>query len=74
VKVQLLYFNALNTELNLICHLLALLGVHHFLHVCRIRVKDLQMGFTQASMPDLLGEQQRVSLADNYGGNKIGNV
>jgi hypothetical protein len=32
--------NPLNAELNLICHLLALLGVHNFLHVSRIRVKD----------------------------------
>jgi len=30
--------NPLNTELNPICHLLALLGVHHILHVGRIRV------------------------------------
>jgi hypothetical protein len=30
--------NPLNAELNPICHLLALLGVHHFLHVGRIRV------------------------------------
>jgi len=30
--------NPLNAELNSICHLLALLGVHHFLHVSRIRV------------------------------------
>jgi hypothetical protein len=33
--------NPLNAELNSICHLLALLGVHHFLHVSRIRVNDL---------------------------------
>jgi len=33
--------NALNTELNSICYLLALLGAHHFLHVSRIRVKLL---------------------------------
>ena len=32
-------FNPLNAELNPICHLLALLGVHHFLHVSRVRVK-----------------------------------
>jgi hypothetical protein len=32
--------NPLNAELNPICHLLALLGVHHFLHVSRIRVKE----------------------------------
>jgi len=38
--VQLLVqiLNPLNAELNPICHLLALLGVHHFLHVSRIRV------------------------------------
>jgi hypothetical protein len=32
------YFNSLNAELNLICHLLALLGAHHILRVSRIRV------------------------------------
>jgi hypothetical protein len=31
--------NPLNTELNPICYLLALLGAHHFIHVSRIRVK-----------------------------------
>ena len=31
--------NPLNAELNPICHLLALLGAHHILHVNRIRVK-----------------------------------
>ena len=35
--------NPLNAELNPICHLLALLGAHHILHVSRERVKmDLQ--------------------------------
>jgi hypothetical protein len=34
-------FNPLNPELNTICHFLALLGAHHFLHVSRIRVKLL---------------------------------
>ena len=33
-------FNPLNTELNPICSLLALLA-HHFLHVSRIRIKSL---------------------------------
>ena len=33
-------FNPLNAELNPICHLLALLGAHHILHVSRIRVND----------------------------------
>ena len=32
--------NPLNSELNLICYLLALLA-HHFLHVSRVRVKSL---------------------------------
>jgi len=31
--------NPLNAELNPICHLLALLGAHHILHVSRIGVK-----------------------------------
>jgi hypothetical protein len=30
--------NPLNAKLNPICHLLASLGAHHFLHVSRIRV------------------------------------
>jgi len=33
-------FNSLNAELNPICHLLALLGAHHILHVSRKRVND----------------------------------
>jgi hypothetical protein len=36
-------FNPLNAELNPMCHLLALLGVHHFLHVSRIKVKSLTL-------------------------------
>ena len=36
--VYLPSFNPLNAELNPICHLLALLGAHHILHVSRIRV------------------------------------
>jgi hypothetical protein len=35
--------NPLNAKLNPICHLLALLGAHHILHVSRIRVKLLKM-------------------------------
>ena len=37
------WFNPLNAELNSICYLLALLGVHHFIHVSRIRVKSLTL-------------------------------
>jgi hypothetical protein len=32
--------NPLNTRLNCIFHLLALLGVHYILHISRIRVKN----------------------------------
>jgi hypothetical protein len=32
--------NLLNAELKPICHLLALLGAHHILHISRIRVKN----------------------------------
>jgi hypothetical protein len=43
-------FNPLNAELNPICHLLALLGAHHILHVSRIRVKAC----FSANMPRVL--------------------
>jgi hypothetical protein len=33
--------NPLNAELNPICHLLALLGAHHILHISRIRVNTI---------------------------------
>jgi hypothetical protein len=33
-----MYFKPLNAELNLICHLLALLGAHHILRISRIKV------------------------------------
>ena len=33
--------NPLNAELNPICHLLALLGAHHILHVSGLRVKSI---------------------------------
>jgi len=36
-------FNYWNAELNPICHLLALLGAHHNLHVSRIRVNMYRM-------------------------------
>jgi len=36
-----LAFNPLNANLNPICHLLALLGAHHILHVSSLRVKGL---------------------------------
>jgi hypothetical protein len=43
--------NPLNAELNSICHLLALLGAHHILHISRIRVN---MNKTASQVFDLL--------------------
>jgi hypothetical protein len=40
--MQIFHINPLNAKLNPICHLLALIGAHHILHVSRIRVKILQ--------------------------------
>jgi len=39
VHVLVCVINPLNAELNPICHLLALIGSHHILHVSMIRVK-----------------------------------
>ena len=36
-----MHINPLYAELNPICHLLALLGAHHILHVSRIKVKSV---------------------------------
>ena len=33
------FINPLNAKLNPICHLLALLGAHHILHISKVRVK-----------------------------------
>jgi len=38
-KLLLPAVNPLKTQLNPICHLLALLGAHHILHVSEIRIK-----------------------------------
>ena len=40
-------FNPLNAELNPISHLLALLGVHHILHVSKISVKICEYAVAQ---------------------------
>ena len=39
-SIILYTINPLNTKLNSICHLLALFGAHHILHISRIRVND----------------------------------
>ena len=40
-EYQFFSFNPLNTKLNPICHLLALLAAHFILHISRIRVKPV---------------------------------
>ena len=42
-NLEIIFFNPLNVELNIICHLLTLLGAHHILHVSRIRVTELNL-------------------------------
>jgi len=41
ILLHSLRINPLNSDLNPICHLLAILGAHHILHVSRIRVKAI---------------------------------
>jgi hypothetical protein len=53
------HFNPLNADLNPICHLLALLGSHHILHVSRIRVK---FTFNDISLPRLFTHSSIMSL------------
>ena len=40
-------FNPLNSELNPICHLLALLGANHIFHVSGLRVKSTELYITR---------------------------
>jgi len=37
--------NPVKSKLNPICHLQALLGAHHILHISRIRVKRVRVAF-----------------------------
>jgi len=65
-------FNPLNAELNPICHLLALLGAHHILHVSRIRVNQklntLVILFTVIFSKTLNFQVFRTLLVDHNGG------
>jgi len=56
--------NSLNAELNPICHLLALLGAHHILHVSRIRVKVATVG--QQQRTDRLDISNTVASAGGF--------
>jgi len=42
--------NPFNAELNPICHLLALLGAHHILHVSRVRVNPSVCFFSNCAV------------------------
>jgi hypothetical protein len=61
--------NPLNADLNPICHLLALLGAHHILHVSRIRVKEQRVVCYVAVVQDKVGANQGLnvlSLLEKY--------
>ena len=49
----------LNAELNLICHLLALFGANHILHVSRIRVKTVA---SVMKLPDITHQFLHILL------------
>ena len=44
VDVDKYVVNPLNAELNPVCHLLALVGARHIVHVSRLRVNALSLG------------------------------
>ena len=49
-RYRILFFNPLKAKLNPICHLLALLGAHHIVHVSRIRIKEANYHLSNASL------------------------
>jgi hypothetical protein len=56
-------FNPLNAELNPICHLPALLGAHHILHVSRIRVKLTIVHALSLSVGRAVSESNFIGVA-----------
>jgi len=65
------WINPLNAELNPICHLLALLGAHHILHISRIRVKLkklllLKRYNCKMSLCTVSWQQQKLSLNKHF--------
>jgi len=69
-----LHFNPLNAELNAICHLLALSGAHHFLHVSRIRVKIINQLLVSHPAPPQVADRGKLTRYGGYRGNKIPGV
>jgi len=55
-------FNPLNAELNPICHMLALLGAHHILHVSRIRVNNISGSTRPVERPRTLRPSSRACM------------
>jgi len=55
VHSESVILNPLNAELNPICHLLALLGAHHILHVSKIRVNAYQCNSGCTKAPECYG-------------------
>jgi hypothetical protein len=58
-------FNTLNAELNYICHLLALLGAHHILHVRRMRVKHMLVQDCQTGYGHLFAHAFKHTIRSN---------
>jgi len=52
------YINPLNSELNPICHLLALLGAHPILHISRIRFKHVARVGEERGVYRVLGKPE----------------
>jgi hypothetical protein len=57
-------FNPSTAELNPICHLLALLGAHHILHICRIMVNDSPSRLVSAVVSDHsdVGDYDKIKM------------
>jgi len=63
IVYRLALVNPLNGELNLMCHLLALLEAHHILQVSRIRVKKGNKTFRYPNLlPSLRRSTQNTLL------------
>jgi len=68
--------NPLNTELNPICHLLALLEAHHILHVSRIRViwREFNIKFSRLGSLKLVSNCVCVWVVRMGGDLKLKNI
>jgi hypothetical protein len=60
------HINPLHAELNPICHLLALLGAHHILHVSRVRVKKLTLALFIIKSPASNGTLTFATVSQGF--------